>query len=195
MNTRLSVGCVLALVVVVLGCSKEQRDQLADKVNAAKDQVTSKAQEVTKQATQKVSSAAEQVVPDGEAKIKLDSELSFSASYANLISLKDRNAVFQLRSYADKKSETLPAYFFQATASSPNLNSLSGQSLQGTMFVKKDSKVTWMSLSNQPVTLTLDSIADGKLKGRFASGQMSPPSGEASAVSGTFEAIIEGGLE
>lgn len=194
LNVRACFYLVPALVL--FGCSKEQRDQLADTVSQAKDKVASTASEVTSKANESVSAAKETVVADGQAKLKLDKDLSFSASYVNLIPLKGRGAVVQIRSYLDSKSESFPSYFFQANTTAASLNALSGQTLKGTLFIKRDKDdATWMSLPEQSVSLSLDSILDGKLIGRVVDGKLSSAKGQPTSVTGSFEAIIEGGLE
>ena len=190
------VSCLAALTILLAACSKEQRDQLAESVGNASDKVAAKAQEVTKQATESVQQAKEQVVADGEAKFKLDKEIAFGASFINLVTVKDRGSVLQLRSYSESGGESFPSYYFQANTPSGSINALSGQSISGTLFVKHDAKdTTWMSAAEQPVTLALESITDGKMKGRIASGQLASASGQSIPVTGTFEAMIEGGLE
>jgi hypothetical protein len=194
----LKVRASLALVPILLifGCSKEQRDQIAEKVGQAKDQVASKASEVTSKASETASAAKEKVVADGQAKLKLDKELSFSASYVNLIPVKGRGSVVQLRSYSDSKSESFPSYFFQANSSAASLNSLTGQTVKGTLFIKRDkNEATWMSLPEQMVSLSFDSVVEGKLVGRVVDGKLNSAKGDATPVSGSFEAIVEGGLE
>lgn len=196
MSSNTLAGCLLVPVLLLFGCSKEQRDQIADKVSQAKDQVTSKASEVASKASESASAAKEKVVADGEAKLKLDKDILFSASFVNLVSVKGRGSVLQLRSYSNSKSESFPSYFFQANTNSASLNALAGQSVLGTLFVKltKD-EPSWMSLPDQGVKLSLESVTDGKLVGRFSSGQLSSAKGESLPVSGVFEAIVEGGLE
>lgn len=187
---------ILVLAATAFGCSKEQRDQIAEKVNQTTEQVSSKAKEVSKQATESVSQAKEQVVSDGESQLRLDKDLFFGSTFVNLITVKGRGSVLQLRSYSDPSSESIPSYFFQANTTSSTLNSLSGQSVSGTLFVKRDkSEATWMSLEDQPVTIVLESIVDAKLKGRFSAGKLSTAGGDSIGVSGTFEAVAEGGLE
>lgn len=196
MKIRTRARCVLALAFALVGCSKEQRDQLAETVGKAKEQVSSKAAEVTSKASETVSAAKETVVADGEASFKIDKDLSFSASYVNLVTVKGRGSVLHLRSYSDSKGEAFPAYFFQSNTNSASLNALSGQSLTGTLFVKRDkAEATMLSMPDQAVTVSLDSIAEGKLKGRITSGKLSSVKGETFPVTGTFEAMIEGGLE
>lgn len=180
-----------ALLATLASCSKEQ---LAEQMNKAKDSLSSAQKSISENVSQATSQVAEQVVSDGQATIKLDSDVAISSSYINLIHMKERGSVLQLRSYLDAKTETFPSYFFQANTSATSLASLGGQSVSGNIFVKKSATdPTWMNQPDQPVTLALESSNEGKLKGKFSTGQVSGPDGKQVSITGTFEAIIEGG--
>lgn len=182
---------VALLLLTVLGCSKEE---LAEQVNKAKDSLSTAQENISKTAAQVSDKVAEKVTADGQAKIKLDDELSIAASYVNLIPLKDRGAVFQLRSYADPSTESFPAYFFQANTAANSIGSLVGQSVSGNLFVKKNAETaTWMNAPGQAVTLTISTSSEGVLKGQFTAGNLQQPDGKSSQIAGAFEAIIEGG--
>jgi hypothetical protein len=187
-------SCVLSIVCLLLtiaGCSKEE---LAEQVNKAKDSLSSAKENISKSAAQVSEKVAEKVAADGQASIQLDGDTPVAASYVNLIPLKDRGAVFQLRSYADSAAETFPSYLFQANTAANSLNSLVGQSVTGNLFVKKSQdSATWMNVPGQAVTLTISTSSEGVLKGQFNSGNLSQPDGTKSQITGTFEAIIEGG--
>lgn len=196
MRIKKKCCAALALIFCAVGCSKEQREELSAKMSQAKEQVSSSAQSVTNQAADTLSQAKEQVVADGEATFKVDKEISFGASYINLIKVKDRGSVIQIRSYSEPTTERFPAYFFQANSSSNSLNAVSGQTITGTLFIKRGpNDMTLASLVDQPISISLGSIADGKLSGKVIDGRLSGGSGEPIAVTGSFEAIIQGGLE
>ena len=189
-------GSLLLLGLVCSGCSKEQRDQMAEKLSQAKEQVSAKAEGISKKAGEKISQSAESLVPDGRATMILDNTVEFSASFANLVTMKNRGSVLQLRSYSPRIKESFPSYFFQASCSSPSLNGLLGQTVTGVLFVKTSNQnATLVSDDLQQVTLAIDSIQDSKLKGRFVSGSMLDAHGKSKNITGTFEAMIEGGLE
>ena len=176
--------------LVALGCSQQARDQLSDKLSQAKEQVSSKAQELSSQAADGASRIAESVRPDGQAQLKLDSELRFSASYLTVIPVGDRGGVLLLRSYAEPASESYPSYYFHAQVTAGSVTQLQGRMIEGRLLVKPSpTEATWVSISGEPVSVLLTGEKDGKVVGEFTGGNLHGADGRSLPVSGSFEAV------
>ena len=107
---------ILLLPFVVVGCSSEKLNELANKakqtVSEQADKITDTVKEKTGAATD---AAKEQMALAGSCELSLDAPLNTSACYVSFLPQgSGRPSVLQLRSYRDAGQESFPSVLFQA---------------------------------------------------------------------------------
>ncbi len=142
--------------------------------------------------TQSVQQEVEKVVATGSVQLSLNGDRNFSACNASLVTIGDgRPNIFQVRTYANPESESVPALFFQGTTTATSVEGLVGQSIMGELFVALDNGGNvWQSDSESSAGLSIQRIDGNEIFGQLAPTRMLNPEGKEVQTSGPIRAIL-----
>jgi hypothetical protein len=160
------------------GCSKEQVDELASKVQ---EQVA-KAPDVVRD-----------VLPTtGKVSLQLDRAVDIAHAEGDLYLIgASRPSLFQIRSYSKGDRESLPAVFLHAPVEAKSPGDLVGKVIEAQMFVRYDKALDiWSNRDNEAVKLMIQSYTDGKMNCQVLSGVLINPNGDTRPVSGDIQLSI-----
>ena len=159
---------ILALVLLVgTGCDKEKmeemvakaKDATGDAINKVKEstsEAVTQAQDVASQAT---TSAGNLVSMNGTAKIKLDSQTDFPASFIRIVPLGDGTSVVQMKSYKDGDENSYPSFFMQGVVDQSSVDGLNGKSVPCKFFAQVAAeREVWANAEGQAVVVEFKKV-------------------------------------
>lgn len=180
-------GCMLLLGV--LGCSPEQREEISKQVTQATEQVQ---KEVTKQVEQSgIQEKVNRVMARGEIALQIDAPIKSSSANCRILDLGTRGNVVQLRSYTDPAAIGYPAVFVQGMVDAVTVAELSGKSIEATLFVQaSDQGTIWSTPLGSTVTVTFGLVEGNEIMGKIE-GEVVDPSGNRMKCEGTLRGAFQ----
>lgn len=170
------VSC--CVVCLLLGCNKEQVEEISSKV---KDQIA------------KAPEMAREVLPStGRVTLQLDRSVDIPRAEGDLfVSGGSRPAVLQIRSYSKGDRASLPAVFIHAPVQARMPSDLVGKVIEAQMFLRYDNdQDIWSNRDDEVVKLMVQSYADNEMVCQILSGVLVSPSGITKPVSGDIRLQI-----
>lgn len=185
----------LCAAMLLLGCSKEEFNDLVDKTKQSVTDGADKVKQGVADGVGKVQDTAkEQLNMAGSAQLTLDVPVTTTACYASFVSQGGgRPGVLQLRSNKDASQITYPAMFVQAQVKAGGLSELIGQVVSAQIFVQKDqSSPIWFCAPGTHVELKVVSADDKNLSAEIVSGSVrnTQAAGEQN-VAGKLNAVLQ----
>ena len=167
----------------MLGCDKEQIQEVVDK---GVDQTTQVVEQTVETVRQETNLA-------GSMDLTTNPPLAAKACYAELIDTGEgRPNVLRLASYKSSELERYPSILIEAHVDESSLQALVGKTLNATVYAQNDEDgIVHATASGAPANFSIISVDETSLTCECSAQLISSETGEESTVTGKFVAPLE----